>query len=317
MPEFSLAPFGGQGTVEDANKIKAAVPAAKKVLVEKFGADPAEVDKEFGVAGNIGSAVTEGLEFGAELAAAGRVIPGRIGGYLSALFVGQHRDPNTGKYGLGQPFVYNAAPSPVGYAPASKFGLSKNFYLPAGVVIHTPEVIDQLGIGLPEQRAEDERNERLRFDAKLREQLVVLSGFSNESLEKIAAQGPLTTGQRIGRFFAPVTPPDLERRSEAAKFLLAQRAAAARAVAQQGLGAPATPENVAEAAEAIFILAAAARLDAAERAAVRAAVAPFGLVPLPGSLHPTLVRAVTYQQLANQRSARGINRELVSERVDP
>lgn len=317
MPEISLSPFGGEGTVEDANKIKAAVPAARKVLIEKFGADPVALDKEIATASNLASAVGEGLEFGAELAAAGRAVPGRVGGLISALFIGQHRNPDTGKYQVGQPFLANAAPSPVGYGPPSKFGLKKNWYLPPGVVGYTPEVIDSLGIGLPEQRAEDERNERIRFDKQLRDQMNNLSRLSSAQLEKIAAEGPVTTGQKIGRLFAPVTPPDLERRQEAAKFVLAQRAAAAREFGQQTLVPPATAANVAEAAEALALLLAAAKLEAAQKAAAGQTLDPFATPPLGGSVQVGLIPALTGTAVRQRLTARGINRELVTELIDP
>ena len=144
-----------------------------------------------------------------------------------------------------------------------------------------------------------------------------LGSLSNAQLEAIAKQGPLTTGQQIGRFFSPFPTPDLERRSEAAQLLLAQRAAAAQQVQPQAPAPLPSPDQIAGAVEALAILVAARRLDAAAAAPGAGQLDPLAPVPLVGSIQVGLVPALTGNAIRQKMSAKGINAELVTERIDP
>lgn len=169
----------------------------------------------------------------ATLAAVQKAIPGPAGKLFGVFFTGLEKSPETGKLNTGKGTLLNFAPSPLGYMNPEVFGLERNFYLPPGSTEFIPPIADRMGLGLRQQRIEDElRRQQLDQQAALSRAAGaarVLEGESQGTLEDLAAgRGGLT---RAGVLIATSGVP----------------AADLQAAASSQLGRPATPLAVAAA----------------------------------------------------------------------
>jgi hypothetical protein len=115
-----------------------------------------------------------------ELGAIQRTIPGRAGRLFGTLASGLEKDPGTGKVGAKEATAGNFLPSPLGFLDPTSVGVPRNWYLPAGSTEFIPRVADRVGLGLPEQRAED----MLR-----REQLDAAAALSRTVTAEFAVRG--------------------------------------------------------------------------------------------------------------------------------
>lgn len=245
----------------------------------------------------------------AELALVTKVIPGPVGRAVGTLLVGVEKDPGTGKIRPGNSFIGNVLPSPIGLAPPSSFGLPPNFYLPPRITEVIPSEADRVGFGLPEQRREDEANAEAKRIAAATTQIrgarAVVATESDETLAAlIAGQGGLS---RAGVVRA--SNPEIGTRAleTAAGLELARRQAAAAGALPATRGSPPpgglTPEEAADLAAA-----------SAPRTVIDTTNA--GAVVM-ASIQIELIEPVTGNAIRNQDGARGIRRNLVSERADP
>jgi hypothetical protein len=93
-------------------------------------------------------------ELTAKLAVVAKILPGPVG-RVFAFAIGGVEKSHQGKVRPTGDTALNFLPAPFGYMPAGDYGLRKNYYLPPGASTYIPPIADQLGLGLPEQRAED------------------------------------------------------------------------------------------------------------------------------------------------------------------
>lgn len=251
----------------------------------------------------------EAAERTAAVVAIQRVVPNPLVRAAAGFLAGTEFDPATGKIRPGTGFPGNALPAPIGFAPAKSFGLSPNFYLPPRVTEVIPSEADRVGFGLPEQRREDEANAEARRIAAATTQIrgarAVVATESDETLAAlIAGQGGLS---RAGVVRA--SNPEIGTRAleTAAGLELARRQAAAAGALPATRGSPPpgglTPEEAADLAAA-----------SGPRTVIDTTNA--GAVVM-ASIQPELIEPVTGNALRNQDGARGIRRNLVSERADP
>jgi len=140
---------------------------------------------------NLERAVVKAAELTAAIKIASRVVPGIPGKVLGALVTGIEKDPETGRLRPEMAAGANFLPSPFGFLDPEAVGLRRNFYLPAGSTELMPRRADRLGIGIPQQRAEDavRRATLDRQDAEFRARRAaeVIEGESVETLQDLAA----------------------------------------------------------------------------------------------------------------------------------
>lgn len=107
------------------------------------------------------------VEITATLAAVARFIPGPAGKLFAFLAAGVEKDPGTGKVRPGRGTLGNFLPAPVGFNPPAVWGFKPNWWLPSGATNYVPRIADNLGLGLPEQRTEDEWKKALANASRL------------------------------------------------------------------------------------------------------------------------------------------------------
>lgn len=242
----------------------------------------------------------------ATLAAVQKAIPGPAGKLFGVLFTGLEKSPETGKMNTGKGTLLNFAPSPLGYMNPEVFGLERNFYLPPGSTEYIPPIADRLGLGLRQQRIEDElRRQQLDQQAALSRAAGaarVLEGESQGTLEDLAAgRGGLT---RAGVLIATSGVP----------------AADLQAAAAAQLGRPATPLTVGAAGVPARTL----PTDPPPLIKFPSAANPSGQQngiippPAPGApIDPTSVPPVRNDQQHYANNSKPPVKNLATERADP
>lgn len=255
--------------------------------------------------------VDEVLSLTAALAFVTRVIPGKAGQLFGKLIAGVEKSPETGKVGGSVATGANFLPSPFGFMDPTAIGLKRNFYLPPGSSAVVPRVVDQIGLGLPQQREEDERFARQQLD---RGRLQFLGQLGHEPDDVI---GQLASG--TGGFNRAAEVRAFSGLSFQDVTLLAQFEQARRAAAVDVTGAVAGLREVNQ-QQLQAILTAGDALDQ-EHARIRAALIAAGFLRLnqaaSASIHPEAIEPVADAAKRNQAAARGIRKQLVSERADP
>lgn len=159
----------------------------------------------------LNDAIADVIELTFELSAISRLIPGRAGRVAAQVVAGVEKQPQTGKVNVGQGTAMNFAPSPVGFLDPTSVGLSRAWWIPAGATQYIPVVVDHIGLGLAQQRAEDDRaaarrdtNEQLRRAASAQRAVM---GLSNDDLEDIlSGPSPLSEGAQLLAFRGQLLP---------------------------------------------------------------------------------------------------------------
>jgi len=239
----------GEGADRSANAVRAAVGKGNA----KFGVSVENVDlvPPDSVVGDparrrrLEDASIKVVEITAILGAVTRAIPGPAGKVAAFVLAGLEKSPETGRVRPTPGTAGNFLPSPIGFMDPEAVGLPRNFYLPAGSTEFIPRAVDRVGLGLPQQRAEDEVRratiDRQSADERARRAAEVVQGESVETLEDLAAgRGGLT---RAGVLIATseTTLPDLQAAAQRelsrlpSGFVLIDRAIAA-AQAERGQG---------------------------------------------------------------------------------
>lgn len=122
-----------------------------------------------------------------------RAVPHPAPKTVALFLAGLHKDSKTGALKVTPGTAGNLAPVPFGFAHPDTYGLKNNFYLPAGSSALIPKAADRIGLGLPEQRADDEaaRLPALIDEAgRIRQAAVgTVRGASTDVLQQIVA-GP-------------------------------------------------------------------------------------------------------------------------------
>jgi hypothetical protein len=235
----------------------------------------------------------------AQLATLQAAVPGRVGRLMGPLVTGIEKDPGTGKLRPGEAVAGNFLPSPLGFLDPTSVGLARNFYLPAGSTEIIPRVADRVGLGLPEQRAEDEaRRAMLDTNAaisRVRTAEVAVSGESVNTLQDLAAgRGGLT---RAGVLRATSGADDASLRM------------AAQSELDRLAGVSAVPLPVADLPPGAAAPVASAQPTTSDP--VSAAAGPAG-GPNPATQTP-----INDAGKRHEATAQGIARDLIAERADP
>jgi hypothetical protein len=259
----------------------------------------------------LGSASESVVKLTVELALVNEFVPGKAGQIFGKLVSGVEKDPATGKVGPTAATGANFLPSPLGFLDPTTVGVKRNFYLPSGSTDFIPGAADRLGLGIPEQRAEDTaRSNQMMTNANLSRLTTARQAVASESDETlqsiIAGQGGFT---RAGVIFATSGAGAAELRIAATEEQIRRARAAAPPTGRGAPAASAAPFAVPTASTTRFAVPA-------------APAAPVALDPLAGpvaggSVQPETIQPVNDAAKRNQRAARGINRELVHERADP
>lgn len=260
---------------------------------------------------NLEHSIEKVIRLTVELGFVTQFIPGKAGQLFAKLIAGVEKDPGTGKVGGSASSSANFLPSPFGFLDPTAIGLKPNFYLPPGSSRVIPRPVDQIGFGLPQQREEDERRAAKDLDSG---RLGFVMGLRNESDETIArlanGQGGVSRSgeifSRSGLSFADVT--------ALGQFEQARRAAA---IDVTGALAGLRESNL---QQLQTILTTIELLDQ-EDARISAAFIAAGFLKLnqaaSASIKPEDIEPVADAAKRNAASARGIRRQLVSERADP
>lgn len=266
----------------------------------------------------LGGAVVKAAEITAILAAVTKVVPGVPGKILGVFLAGIEKEPETGRLrpeiGVGANFL----PSPFGFLDPTAVGLERNFYLPSGSTDYIPGVADRLGLGLPQQRAEDAVRSAQLADAASRSRAAtaqrVVGGQSDEVLRDLAEQsaGAGRAGVLFGTSGVPA--PLL---ADAAQAELQRRAAGADPFAIRSvLGA--VYDNAGRVSPATNTVIGASTVAMSGSGVVPGGPTdPFGKPPPDASIQPEKIEPVNDAAKRNAAVAKGIRRELVSERADP
>ncbi len=321
----SIDPFGGVATQRDADIIRQRVD-------DIFGlAPPGSVIADPERRGKLFTAASHVIELTLELAAVQRFVPGQAGRLMGPIITGVEKDPGTGKVGPKAGTAGNLLPSPAGFLDPTAVGLQRNFYIPpapahrTGAVDLLPGVVDRIGLGIPEQRAEDAARRAAAVESARLDLANALTFASADTVNALASgRGGFTRAGEL-RAFSRLPDADI-------------RAVATAEQARRGIGPVATGDvsqitGLASAAttsvralvdehqvriEQLFN-----RLDALDEqeAQIRAGLAAvsfpaFGPVAN-GSLLPESIQPVNDKAKRNQDAATGIRRQLVSERADP
>ena len=269
------------------------------------------------------SAAGSVIEITAVLGAIGAALPGRLGALFGALVSGVEKDPATGKPHPGKGTAVNFAPSPIGFLDPTALGLPRNFYLPAGASNTIPPFADRLGLGFPEQRREDEARQlvidRAVSTSRVDQARKAVESESDETLQRIiAGQGGFT---RAGVIFATSEVPavNLQIAARAEQIRRARTIVPGLVPAVRELTAAVEQLRIAGLENVELAQDIGADLDAEQRRLLAevAAANPLGGPVAMGSSVPQDFEPVNDAAKRNQRAARGINRELHSERADP
>lgn len=237
------------------------------------------------------------VEITAALAAVARFVPGPAGKLFAFLVAGVEKDPGSGKVRPGRGTLGNALPAPVGFAGTDVYGLRPNWWLPSGSTKYIPKIADKIGIGIPEQRQEDEWAKAManaqRFERAFR--LV-----ENERFDVVTdlAQGTGGTFSRASEIRA-TSEIGFDELQVAARFELGRRARVG-GLAVTGL-------------EDFLKL----QAQLQQPAAPVAAQSPFPGSVLGGSVQPEHIHPVNDAAKRNEANAKGIAAALVHERADP
>lgn len=240
------------------------------------------------------------------LALVTRAIPGPAGKVFSVAIAGLEKSPETGRVRPGPHTPANFLPSPIGFLDPEAVGLQRNFWLPPGSTEYVPRFADRLGIGLPQQRIEDElRRERLdRAALTSREATArqVVGPESDVTLRALVDPAETTLRERALLATSGVPNSDL--------------AAAARAELERRGAAPPPPTGP------LTALAANLREFRAEADALRAAAtgSADGVIPparAGGPVDPTDTPATTFDQQNAENGAKPPMKNLATERADP
>jgi len=237
------------------------------------------------------------VQITATLATIARFIPGPAGKLFAFLVAGVEKDPGTGKVRPGQGTAGNFLPAPIGFSSTEVYGLRPNWWLPSGSTKYIPRIADKIGIGIPEQRQEDEWWKAManaqRFERAFRvvevEPFDVVSDLANATGGTFSRASVIRATSEIG--FDELVP--------AARFELARRERNGGLFRQAALD---------------FF---------AQQEAQRPAPAPVATVnPLPGlvlagSIQPEHIHPVNDAAKRNEDNAQGIAAALVHERAAP
>lgn len=259
--------------------------------------DPARREK-------LGKSAEHVVELTALLGLIQAALPGIVGRAFGIVASGLEKDPGTGKVRPGAGTAGNFLPSPLGFLDPTAIGLKPNFYLPAGSSQVIPPIADRLGLGIPQQRAEDEANASARADAEIvRRNAAALSAVQGESADTLrdlaAGRGGLT---RSGVLFA----------TSGVGFVDLQNAAIVELTRREN-----APGLVASIVQPALMA-----VNALNPFTLDQTLPPVPTAP-PGASELTPVPTVDNTQPVNdaakrnERGKKGIDRELIHERADP
>lgn len=258
--------------------------------------DPARREK-------LGDSAVHVVEITAVLGAIQAFVPGVAGKVFGVLFSGLEKQPGTGKPIPTPGTAANFLPSPFGFLDPTAIGLKPNFYLPAGSTQVIPSIADRVGLGIPQQRAEDEANRRRREEqAAQQRDLKATNAVANESADTLndilAGRGGLT---RAGVIIAT---------SETTLFALQQ---AARAELARRSSNPPPLQSVVN-----QIFAELGNPDPFPTGPAQpAAIPPAQPAAIPAVPSITNTDPPGDKAKRNGDGAKGIDRELIHERADP
>lgn len=170
----------------------------------------------------LGNAVVDVAKTTAVLGLIAKYVPHPALKAFALFWSGLQRDPHTGALRPGLVTLGNLAPVPLGYLDPPAVGVQPNWWLPAGATNYLPKIADRLGMGIPQQRAEDQAAklaEALENEARRQN---VVSGESNDTLaDLVAGRGGFT---RAGELFATKAFGDTDALVRAAAAELNRRA---------------------------------------------------------------------------------------------
>jgi hypothetical protein len=237
----------------------------------------------------------------AALGAVQRIIPGVPGKLFGTLVSGLEKDAGSGRVSVGKGTALNLAPAPLGFLDAELYGLRRNFYLPAGVSEVIPPALNKIVPGLPEQRKEDELRKFHVGNQHINAARATVQGEQLDTLQQLAAGtgGPFTRASVL----RATTGLDFQALASAAQLEIDIR--------EGRVPRPAPAES--------GLLGSTAPIPAGSAPVL--ASGPGAPVPAGGSgsasIQPEGIQPVNDAAKRNEDSAKGIRRQLVSERADP
>lgn len=188
-------------SARDAEIIRRKAEAAKREIMEQLGIPQTSVVGDPAREAKLEESSKEVAEITAKLALLTKVVPASIPRNILIFFAGVKKTP-TGDTKVVPVTGTNFAPAPIGYLDPTSVGLKRNFYLPSGSSVVIPGILDQFGLGLPEQRSDDAaRAAQLRETTATSAQRTARRVLQNEPDDVIAdiaaGQGGFTRAGRI------------------------------------------------------------------------------------------------------------------------
>lgn len=184
-------------------------------------ADPARREKLFAAVGSV-------VELTVSLTIGQRFVPEALQKTFAILVSGVEKQPGTGRLPIGKVPGGNFLPSPFGFLDPTSIGLERNFYIPStrperiSAVDLLPRAVDRIGLGIPEQRAQEARELQSLRDVQDRTAAQLVATESTAGLELIV--GPTYAFQR-GQRIAVASNVPLPALQQAARAELNRRAA--------------------------------------------------------------------------------------------
>lgn len=177
-----------------------------------------------------------------ELALISRVIPGKAGRIAAKVIAGLEKDPGTGKVVPGAGTIGNFLPSPFGFLDPTAVGLKRNFYLPPGSTDYVPRLVDDVGLGFPEQRRDDQQRRLQIMNARVQNALKQIRALDDATLNKLLEGADPLTRAKLAEIKLNETTGNVELSKTLIRVELDARARAAEAVLGGQLQ-PAAPQT--------------------------------------------------------------------------
>ena len=232
----------------------------------------------------------------AALTAIARWVPGPVGiaaRFFAVAALGTSGENKAGEIGGAKS---NILPAPLGFANPEVYGLKKNYWLPAGSTHAVPQFVDLLGLGLNEQRYEDMRadqKEDYDYMKGVKEGMAVWSDAQWKARDQPELLWPLKP-MNMKWFFGNYRKTELRNIAIANERLYRALPRLRHSVNNRAW----VPMEIITQEFAVQIIAADEAI-------------------LAGSLQPELIEPTNAKAIENAERAKGIRRELVTERADP
>jgi len=228
--------------------------------------------------------------------AVARYVPGPVGIAARLFAVASLGTPGETKKGSIGGAKTNLLPAPFGFADPKVYGLKPNFWIPAGSTQVVPQVFDLVGLGLNEQRYDDMRaDERVAID-RMRHFRTKMSSLPFDEWKKQDSTRPQPWAKPFALewYFGQYQDIALHNIAIKNERLYRSNPKLRHAVNNSGW----TPMGVITSDQIEYLIA-------------------FDEAVLAGSLQPERIEPVNAKAIENAELARGIRRELVTERADP